>query len=92
MIFNLNDIVIVRLTVHGRAYHAAQHALFNAQTGKSITYVAPIEDGHGMSKWPLWLLMHTFGNVLFPGNLEMPFDINIGIPGAKVEPAAEPKS
>lgn len=66
MRFNINEIVRVKLTDHGRAVHAADHAMFWASLAsskgiKTPEYQPPKEDADGWSKWQLWDLMGTFG-------------------------------
>ena len=66
MMCNINESVRVKLTDHGRAVHAADHAMFWASIapGKDIKatgYSPPREDADGWSKWQLWALMETVG-------------------------------
>lgn len=63
MKFNINGKVRVKLTDHGRAVHAADHALFWEKVGarKPPAYMPPTEDADGWSEWQLWVLMEAFG-------------------------------
>lgn len=79
MKFNINDIVKVRLTPSGRAFHAAKFAIFKAKTKINMTYRAPAEDAEGWSEWQLWRLMGEFGAELYNGNSHPPFSIEIEI-------------
>lgn len=81
---NINSVVRVRLTNYGRAFHAMKHAMWNMQNGMDLAYIAPKEDADGWSGWQLHDLMHTFGEQLYSGNTELPFDMTIlatGEPG-----------
>jgi hypothetical protein len=75
--FNINQTVRVKLTQHGRAFHAMQHAMFNMKTGRDIRYTPPVEDAEGWSEWQLHELAHQFGEQLYNGNTELPFETNI---------------
>lgn len=77
--FNINNFVRVKLTNHGRAFHAMKHAMFNMQNGLDLKYEPPKEDADGWSSWQLHDLMHSFGEQCFTGNGEPPFDITIEI-------------
>jgi len=61
MKININEYVRVKLTAHGRAVHAADHARRWAQHGRSMPYNPPEEDAEGWSRWQLWALMEAFG-------------------------------
>lgn len=69
MEFNINEKVRVKLTDHGRAVHATDHALFWASMNhpKPPAYVAPKEDENGWSEWQLWTLMAAFGKHIHLG-------------------------
>lgn len=71
MNFNINNRVRVKLTPEGRAFHAADHAMFNMRTGKNLPYNPPREDEQGWSTWQLWNLMHTFGTEVCLGGVPM---------------------
>jgi hypothetical protein len=79
MDFNINECVSVQLTDHGRAVHAAEHAMLLAKTGASLTYRAPKEDSDGWSRWQLWELMRSFGEHIGMG-MEPCFGAVIRIP------------
>lgn len=74
---NINQIVRIKLTPHGRAYHAMQHAMFNMTTGRDLKYARPVEDADGWSHWHLHEVMNQFGEQCFNGNNELPFETNI---------------
>ena len=63
MDFNINDKVRVRLTPHGRAVHAANHAELCGQAPAlpGWGYRPPTENADGWSEWQLWSLMAAFG-------------------------------
>ena len=85
MLFNINETVRVRLTPYGRAFHAAQFALFKAENQRCCTaYRAPVEDAEGWSRWQMHSLMREFGGELTLGNPNVPFATDIDIPMAKL--------
>ena len=71
-VLNLNDSVRVKLTDHGRAVHAKEHADFwsnmSVMYGVDRPYTPPKEDAHGWSTSPLWHLMQVFGPQMSPGS------------------------
>ncbi|MCY1206585.1 hypothetical protein D9M72_181580 [compost metagenome] len=72
--FNFNDRVRIRLTPHGRAFHAMQHVMFNMQNGTDLKYVPPVEDAEGWSEWHMHEIANQFGEQLYNGNAELPFE------------------
>ncbi|QFZ84556.1 hypothetical protein GFK26_18175 [Variovorax paradoxus] len=72
--FNFNDRVRIRLTPHGRAFHAMQHVMFNMQHGTDLKYIPPVEDAEGWSEWHMHEIANQFGEQLFNGNSELPFE------------------
>jgi hypothetical protein len=76
MKINLNDVVRVKLTDHGRAVLATDHAGFWSGRGFSYPYLQPKEDADGWSKWQLWSLMKAFGPHIGMG-LDNCFDLTI---------------
>ena len=90
MQFNINEIVRVRLTDHGRAMHKADHKIFWDSVGVLISpsYVPPKEDENGWSEWQLWSLMQSFGNHLSLGGKNC-FETTIEIFEPKKEPTAK---
>jgi hypothetical protein len=64
MKFNVNNLVRVKLTDHGKKI--LQNDAINL----------PKEDKDGWSEWQLWGLMSNFGQYLYNG-CELPFEINI---------------
>ena len=82
MEFNINEKVRVKLTDHGRAVHADDHAAFWANTRlplkKCPAYTPPKEDAEGWSEWQLWILMEAFGphiHMGFPNCFETTIEI-----------------
>jgi len=60
-VLNVNSTVRVKLTDHGRAVHAKDHADCWGSAGVIRPYTPPKEDAEGWSRWQLWVLMQTFG-------------------------------
>lgn len=71
-VLNVNSTVRVKLTDHGRAVHAKEHADFwsnmSVMYGVDRPYTPPKEDAHGWSTSPLWHLMQVFGPQMSPGS------------------------
>lgn len=64
MKFNINGMVKVRLTQHGRSFIVYKHALSNEKRGCEGDYPEIVEDKDGWSYWQLWKLMNEFGGEL----------------------------
>ena len=71
--FNINNIVRVKLTDHGRSIHRERFRKLNAKrkVTSDIKYSPPVEDKDGWSRWQLWALMEAFGE--HSGLLKSPF-------------------
>lgn len=76
--FNMNDIVRVKLTDHGRRLHREYHDnLFaNYLSARPIKYKPIKEDNNGWSEWQLWNLMSIFGKHIYMGCKSV-FETNI---------------
>jgi hypothetical protein len=75
--FNINQIVRVKLTDHGRKIHRQQFRKFNAQfPNGTFKYDPPKEDEDGWSRWQLWDLIETFGSHVGVCKL-LPFETEI---------------
>lgn len=60
--FNLNDIVRVKLTDHGRRALEQDHYRFWSSIKRNPPkYNPPVEDADGWSRWQLWSLMERLG-------------------------------
>lgn len=60
--FNMNDYVRVKLTAEGKAMLAREAAELRRSHPKvTWSYIPPLEDEEGYSKWQLWKLMSEFG-------------------------------
>ena len=69
--FNINEYVYVRLNDTGRKIDKDYWARFNCRP------ISLVEDKQGYSRWHLWDLMNMFGEYIFMGCREVPFDTNI---------------
>ena len=79
MDFNINDYVLVKLTVAGRWLHRKRHDELRREYPSLPKYVPPKADADGYTKWQLWELMQVFG----PGMSlvrDPPFEMVIRIP------------
>ena len=70
MNINLNRYVKVKLTDYGLGIHKYTK-LYDPQT-----YRPPIIDEQGYTKFQLWDLMNIFGDVMYLGNPNVPFEGN----------------
>ena len=62
MLFNINDVVRVKLTDRGReAHHEWHNRLFRDYLPQN-PFVPRKEDADGWSVWQLWYLMWVFGD------------------------------
>lgn len=77
MNFNINNIVKIKLTNHGRDICKRRYDDSRPYSvGCPCDYVPPEEDEEGWSRWQAWQLMEVFGAKIGPG-LPTPFDANI---------------
>ena len=77
-VLNVNDTVRVKLTDHGRAFHAKDYANFQLTAGTTMPYTPPKEDAEGWSQWKLWQLMYSFGpHMCLGGALYFEADIEV---------------
>ena len=83
-IFNINEYVKVKLTEEGVKILKAQYEetlkQMNPQSRKAMgPFKKPKVDSEGYSEFQLWELMKYFGNYMYIGNMNIPFDMNIKI-------------
>lgn len=80
--FNVNDNVYVKLTERGRKHHKKIHdeliKTFPQVYVSLGKYNPPEEDKDGWSRWQLWVLMETFGEIMHIG-FDPPFETTIRI-------------
>lgn len=74
--FNVNNMVRVKLTDHGRDLLRQEHQRKFAAYGDRFPYSEPEEDAEGYSRWQLWDLMSKLGSNISLG-CQMPFDSQI---------------
>ena len=75
--FNVNEIVLVKLTETGKVELERQHEELNKLLPKLTSrFKGVTEDEDGFSRWQLWSLMKTFGHMISMGQ-EPPFETNI---------------
>lgn len=95
MEFNINDMVLVKLTDVGREILKRQHVEFWAGTGRPAPheYTPTAEDAEGWSRWQLWCLMQDLGPHVGNG-LPLPFETTIRIvePKPRLPPPEDPIS
>lgn len=76
------DVVLVKLTDHGRALRKIHHGDLSLRA--NVDYYPIKEDEQGRSEWQMHTLMHLFGEHLYNGcqiynGCQMPFDPSIEI-------------
>jgi len=76
--FNINEMVRVKLTDHGRMMHKKFHDDLFMDFLLTQKYTPPEEDSEGWSRWQLWMLMEVFGSH-FSHGCDLPFDMGIQI-------------
>lgn len=82
--FNINSFVKVKLTEEGIRILEYQYnerlKEMSPQIRKTMGHFKkPRVDKKGYSEFQLWELMHHFGNYMYNGNMNPPFDMNIKI-------------
>lgn len=82
--FNVNDYVEVKLTDAGLKILEAQHnALLNNLTPEGRETIGdfkiPETNEEGYTRFQFWQLMQAFGNYMYMGNTNIPFETNIRI-------------
>ena len=83
MDFNINQSVKVRLTQGGKNLLQRKRAeLLQGMDGKisANAWALPTEDADGWSEWQLWELMREFGQHIYVGQINPPFELTIRIP------------
>jgi len=74
--FNINNYVRVKLTPSGKDIHKQYYeSIRNMRT--NYTYEPPKEDTKGFSRFQLWELMSLFGEHIYMGMREQPFETTI---------------
>lgn len=94
---NLNSQVKVKLTEEGIKILESNHNCLLKQYGGGAKakklfgeFIPPQVDENGYSFFQLWVLMNTFGNYMYNGNMNPPFEMNIIIEDQYLE-KVEPK-
>lgn len=64
--FNINDIIKVKLTEHGRNMHAQNYKKYLGENFNKKYYL-PAIDKEGFTKYQLWEFMNIFGEHMFNG-------------------------
>ena len=74
--FNLNDPVKVKLTPKGRNILVKRHNRFIITTKEEVKKMHPVDD-EGYTVFQLWNLMQIFGEHIYMGDTNPPFEMNI---------------
>lgn len=91
MLFNINDLVRVKLTQHGKDVLKKKHyEFFKKYNIPDRPYVPKKEDSKGWSEWQLWCLMSDFGGDVITIAGELLFETTIEIV-EKVKPFKLPE-
>lgn len=84
MKFNINSIVKVKLTDHGRQVHKEMWLRTFSGMLDKFPYKPLYEDENGYSSWQLWNLMNVFGSKVALGDKPC-FEAEIEIPDKEVK-------
>ena len=77
MKFNINDDVKVKLTQFGWDVHKAHWLPYCDSLEEYERHMKPKVDKNGYTKFQLWDLMRIFGETMYNGNMNKPFDMEI---------------
>lgn len=72
--YNVNDMVRIKITKTGHDTLEKQHRDLCSQYGIKHKYPIPVVDTEGFTEMPLWTVMQRFGDQMFNGNPDVPFD------------------
>lgn len=76
--FNMNDLVLVKLTPFGREMLKKDHDELWNSNNTAYKYQPVIEDEEGWSKWQMWVLMSFLGKYFAIG-CDLPFEMDVKI-------------
>lgn len=87
---NINSEVRIKLTSFGIERLKKNHEELRKNYPSAIgEFKLPDVDENGFSKMQLWVIMNTFGDLLFNGSPNLPFEMNIQIDDAEFEESKE---
>lgn len=79
MQININQFVKIKLTPTGRRYLVEKHNQVYGRLVTSHPYRPITEDDQGYSRWQLWELFGTFGELMQYPTMNPPFEPNIEV-------------
>ena len=77
--FNINSSINVKLTETGMAILRNRHNELQQKFPAVGEFKAPEVDENGYCSFQLWELMQVFGNYMYMGNNNLPFETTIAI-------------
>lgn len=86
---NINKYVRIKLTEFGFEKLKKDHENLRQKYPTIGEYTPPEVDEDGFCEMQLWVVMNTFGENLFSGSSDLPFETDIQIDEAQFEKAEE---
>ncbi len=78
--FNFNDFVYIKPTEEGFKILKDNYNKIMGDMAKIYKYEEPKVDENGYIEMQLWQVMQNFGEYMYNGNMNLPFESMIGIP------------
>lgn len=76
---NINDTVRIKITQAGFKFLERQHKDLNSKYNTNTPYKAPNVDKDGHTEMPLWEVMQLFGDQMYNGNPDIPYETSIAL-------------
>ncbi len=94
MYININDTIKIKLTNKGKEILLQKDCENSQFSPQLVNYYSSLVDSDGYMELPLWEIMSVFGNQMYNGNPNIPFETTIEIsqPVNILEDNTSPKS
>ena len=86
---NINSNVRIKLTPCGIAKLKARHEELRSSCPSIGKFIPPKADKDGYCEMQLWEIMNTFGEDMYNGNMNLPFETNIQIDDSLLEESVD---
>ena len=86
---NINSRVRIKLTTCGISKLEANHERLRFMFPSIGKFTPPKTDANGYCEMQLWEVMKTFGEDMYNGNMDLPFETKIQIDDAMLEETQE---